>query len=70
MSGLNLNVHRNFKSLMQILASDFFSLEKDDKYVFKAKNSCCVGGTFSLKIHIFNVFRNKSDDYLYLYIKN
>ena len=33
-------------SLMYILAPTFF--EKDDKYVFKAKNSCCVKGIFSL----------------------
>ena len=27
-------------SIIYILASDFF--DKDDKYVFKARNSCCV----------------------------
>ena len=32
--------------LMYILASDFF--EKDDKYVFKARNLCCVQGIFSV----------------------
>ena len=51
------------------LASDFF--EKDNKYdVFKARNSCCVKGIFSLLIHIYHFFRNKSNDSLYLYIKN
>ena len=35
-SGLKL-----YKILINILAFDFF--EKDDKYVFKARNSCCVG---------------------------
>ena len=42
---------------MYSLPSDFF--EKDDNYLFKARNSCCVQG-----------IQNKSDDYLYLYIRN
>ena len=46
-------------------------LEKDDKYVIKYKNSCFVGGDFYPIIrYIFYLFRNKPDDYLYLYIKN
>ena len=31
---------------MNILASDFF--EKDDEYVFKDRNLCCVQGIVSL----------------------
>ena len=36
-----------------------FYFEKDNK----AKTSCGV-------LRIFSLFRNKSDDYLYLYIRN
>ena len=36
-----------FKPLMNILESVFF--ETDDKYLFKAKNSCCVQEIFSLR---------------------
>ena len=33
---------------LYILASDFF--EKDYKYVFKARNSCCMQEIFSINI--------------------
>ena len=39
---------------MYILASDFF--EKDDKYVFKARYSCCMKGSLSLLIRIYRFF--------------
>ena len=45
-------------SFMYILVSDLF--EKDDKNVFKARNSCCVKRILA---YIF-FFRNKSYDYL------
>ena len=34
---------------MYILASDIF--EKDDIYVFKARNSCCVQGNFTFNTY-------------------
>ena len=43
---------------MYILAP--FFLEKDDKCVFKARNSCACK----------EFLANKTDDYLYLYIRN
>ena len=42
--------------------------EKDDKYVFKARNF--VGGIVCLWERIVCHYRNKSDDYLYVYIRN
>ena len=53
---------------MYILASDFFEI--DDKDIFKAKNSCCVQEIFTFKYVFIFFFRNKSDDFLYLYIRN
>ena len=53
---------------MYILASDF--LEKDNKYISKARNSCV--DTFqplNTYIYISFLFRNKSDN-LFLYIRN
>ena len=52
---------------MYILASDFF--EKDDKYTFKARSSC-VWKFLAVKYVFIGFFRNRSDDYLYLYIRN
>ena len=53
---------------MYFLASDFF--EKDDKYVLKARNSFVVCREF-LAFNVFIFFSlSKSDDYLYLYIRN
>ena len=37
---LSLNFKLLAQHVMYILASEFF--EKDDKHVFKARNSCCV----------------------------
>ena len=62
-----LNV-RQFCEVMYILASDFS--EKDDKYVYEAGNLCCMQEIFSLSIHIYHFFRNKSDYYYYLYSRN
>ena len=48
---------------MNILASDYF--EKDDKYVFKARNSYVCREFLGLEMCIYCFFvRNKSDDYL------
>ena len=38
---------------MYILASDLF--EKDDKYVFKARNSCCVQSKYGVKWCVFKI---------------
>ena len=38
--------------------------------VLNARNSCCLWVIFSLYRHIFNLLWNKSDDYLYLYIRS
>ena len=51
---------------MNILASDLF--EKDDKCVFKARISCCVNFQPLNKYLLF--FRDKPNNYLYLYIRN
>ena len=40
------NCNLNWCNTMYILASDFF--EKDDKYILKARKSCCVKLIFSL----------------------
>ena len=37
-------------------------LLKDDKYIFKAINSCSVGGIYSLQIRIDG---NKADNFIY-----
>ena len=51
---------------MYILAS--ISFEKDDKYVFIA---AACREFFSFKIHSYRFFfQNRTDDYLYLYIRN
>ena len=50
---------------MYILSFDFF--EKDDKYVFKTRNSCCVKGVLAFNTNL-SFFLNKSDDYLHFYI--
>ena len=42
-----------------------FQYQIFQKYIFKARNSVCVQGIFSLKMRIDRFFRNKSDDYLY-----
>ena len=41
------------KKAVHILASDFF--EKDDRYIFKARNLCCVGNFFDFG-YVFIVF--------------
>ena len=41
---------KDFLCTMYILASDYF--EKDDNYVFKARNSCCVVEKWVLNVHI------------------
>ena len=53
--------------IMYILAFDLF--RKEDKYIFKARNSCCMGGIVSLSIYIFSVW-NKSDDYFFVHQKS
>ena len=61
---LRVNNKSNF---LYILAS----FQKDDKYIFnKDKNLCCVGNFKPLDTYLSLFFRNKSDDYLYLYIRN
>ena len=49
---------------MYILAS-FFSLEKDDKYVFKARNSFVCREFLAFKYVFIIFFREKRDDYLH-----
>ena len=55
----------------------YFSIwffEKDDKYLFKSRNSCCVYGIwiFSIWIRIYRFFlkKNKIINYTYFYIRN
>ena len=50
---------------MYILETDLFR-----KRQFRSRNLCCVGGIFRILIFFFCLFRNKCDQYLYLYIKN
>ena len=52
---------------MYILASDFF--EKDYKYVFKLEIRVRCSEFLAFK-YVFLFFRNRSDDYLYLYMRN
>ena len=42
---------------MYILA--FVIFEKDDKYIFEVRNSCCVKGIFSLLIRRYRFFETK-----------
>ena len=53
---------------MYILASDFF--EKDDRYVFKAWNSCFAKGIISPWIIFIVLFKNKPDDILKTLVNN
>ena len=47
--------------IMFILASDFF--EKDDKYVFKTRNSCCDEYRILAFEYVFiDIFEKKSND--------
>ena len=42
-------------------------LKKNNKYVFKARTSCCWGSFWPLNIYILS-FRNKSYDYLHIIV--
>ena len=53
---------------MYVLASDFFEKKMLNTYL-KLENRV-VGREFTAFKYVFIVFRNKSDDYLYLYIRN
>ena len=46
-----------YRTVIECIFQHLICFEKDDKYVLKAKNLCCLGGTFSRLIR-------------YLYIKN
>ena len=45
---------------MFTLASDFF--EKDDKYVFKTRNSCCEYRILAFEYVFIDIFEKKSND--------
>ena len=54
-------IHKSL-ALIYILASDLFG--KDDKNVFKARNSYCLGGIFNLKFILIElIIPNQSQVY-------
>ena len=52
---------------MYILASVVF--EKDDKYVFKARNSCCVWEFLAFE-YVFIVFFETKQMIIYIFFRN
>ena len=60
----------NYVTILKVIVFDvYFNIcffLKEDKYVFKAYNSCCVGGIFKSLNTYFLPFSKKLDD-LYLY---